>query len=175
MLFNEAHRESKKAANPSLNCKEVNALLAKDWAELSASDKNFWEDKSNEERDRWQIENNEYQKVANLLEENFNNTALVQVLGKCFDKDELDQFVSKCLAKDIVGFALLEKTKSKTKKERLKLLSVCRPAECTTAADLFRYLIQVVYLSILLEYIFYIFSAEVTDFICVIFSCRIIW
>ena len=52
--------------------------------------------------------------------------------------------VTKCLEKDANAFrSLLENTKSKSKEYRLTALSECRPEGCSSAVDLFLWLVEV--------------------------------
>ena len=51
--------------------------------------------------------------------------------------------VPKCLDKDASAFSSLERTKAKGKAARLGLLSECRPEGCSSAVDLFLWLVEV--------------------------------
>ena len=95
----------------------------------------------------------------------FTSQHLAMVLGKCFKVEELDDhtiteakerggqtaqvervvkgLVPKCLDKDASAFSSLERTKAKGKAARLGLLSECRPEGCSSAVDLFLWLVEV--------------------------------
>ncbi len=97
--------------------------------------------------------------------EKFTSKHLSKVLDKCFTGIELDDhtvteekekagqavqvervvkgLVSKCLEKDEVSFKPLANTKSKSKEYRLSALCECRPEGCSSAVDLFLWLVEV--------------------------------
>ena len=97
--------------------------------------------------------------------EKFTSKHLAKVLDKCFTGIELDDhsvteekeragqavqveravkgLVTKCLEKDAVAFRSLGNTKSKSKEYRLTALSECRPEGCSSAVDLFLWLVEV--------------------------------
>ena len=85
----------------------------------------------------------EYQEAVRSSSDEFTTFALFTILDKCFNKEQLDTLILKCIEKDCVAFALVDRTKSRTKHERLKLLCNCFPSGCENAADLFRYLVEV--------------------------------
>jgi hypothetical protein len=142
-LFFLSIRESLKGENPGLSSKEISALQSLQWEALTSEDKQQWQNKSEEDKQRWICESEEYQKAAKLIDDDFTNSALHLILSKCFDAEELDQFIVKCCEKESAAFVSLGKTKSKTKKERLKLTCACRPPGCGNAADLLRYFVEV--------------------------------
>jgi hypothetical protein len=148
-LFFLSIREKLKAENPGLTAKEISALQSSQWEALTTEDKKKWQNKSDEDKKRWISQTEEYQKASRVVDDDFPNSALHLVLGKCFDAEGLDQFIVKCCEKDSVAFVSLGKTKSKTKKERLKLTCTCRPPGCGNAADLLRYFVEVFHFSFL--------------------------
>ena len=97
--------------------------------------------------------------------EAFTSRHLALVLDKCYTRAELDDrsvkkkeckaggevlverplkgLVPRCLDRDGAAFKALEKTKAKSKEQRLDMLSECRPAGCESAVDLFLWLVQV--------------------------------
>ena len=52
--------------------------------------------------------------------------------------------VPKCLEKDYNAFRALDKTKAKSKEQRLEMLSECRPEGSKSAVDLFLWLVEVI-------------------------------
>ena len=52
--------------------------------------------------------------------------------------------VPRCLEKDGAAFKALERTKAKTKEQRLSMLSECRLEGCKSAVDLFLWLVKVI-------------------------------
>lgn len=95
----------------------------------------------------------------------FTDSHLAMVLHKCFKRPELDDhivqdegdtgdqklprtrkvkgLVSRCLDRDDIAFAKLKNTKARPKEFRLKVLSECRPEDCSNAVELFLWLIKV--------------------------------
>jgi hypothetical protein len=97
----------------------------------------------------------------------FTSRHLAFVLNKCYSRAELDDqnvkvkkegkegseavvertvkgLVPRCLDKDGEAFKALEKTKTKSKEQRLSMLSECRPEGCKSAVDLFLWLVEVI-------------------------------
>ena len=130
-----------------MTSKEISALQSSKWEALASEDKQRWQNKSDEDKKRWICETEEYQKASRVIDDDFSNSALHLILGKCFNAEELDQFICKCCEKDSAAFLSLGRTKSKTKKEKLKLTCACRPSGCGNAADLLRYFVEVMILS----------------------------
>ena len=124
-LFKNSIRERIKAENCNLSIKDLNILLAQKWDLLPLPEKSEWLKKSEEDEKRWMRETEEFQQLAKVIDEDFTNTALYMVLDRCFMKEELDNLIGCCIEKNAVAFASLEKTKSKTKQERLKLFCAC--------------------------------------------------
>jgi hypothetical protein len=97
----------------------------------------------------------------------FTSRHLALVLDKCYSRAELDErnekekkeskegseavvertvkgLVPRCLDKAGEAFKALEKTNNKGKKQRLSMLSECRPEGCKSAVDLFLWLVEVI-------------------------------
>jgi hypothetical protein len=94
----------------------------------------------------------------------FTSRHLAFVLNKCYKAPDLDErnekekkdgaeaapprtvkgLVPRCLDKDGEAFKALEKTKTKSKEQRLSMLSECRPEGCKSAVDLFLWLVKVI-------------------------------
>jgi hypothetical protein len=143
-LFFSSIRDKLKEENPGLSTKEISALQSSQWEAITSEDKQRWQDKSEQDKQRWLFETEEYQKASRVVDEDFTTPALHLTLGKCFNSEELDQFIVRCCEKDRAAFVSLGKTKSKSKKERLKLVCESRPPGCGNAADLLRYFVEVI-------------------------------
>ena len=105
----------------------------------------------------------------------FTSRHLALVLDKCYSRDELGNYsvkeeaargglkagakrmakglVPKCLGNDGQAFKVLERTASKPKAWRLRVLSECRPEGCKSAVDLFLWLVEVIPPSMLPPYV----------------------
>ena len=105
------------------------------------------------------------EEIASECVRNFTSQHLTLVLSKCYKANELDDhtiaeekekagqtvqaertvkgLVPRCLEKDEVAFSSLSRTKTKPKGARLSLLSECRPEGCSSAVDLFLWLVEV--------------------------------
>ena len=142
-LYSASIYEKLKASNISAAANDIKLMLDKAWEELSPEIKNEWEERSEREEKLWISEMEEYQAATKSSDEEFTDSALRAVLDRCFIKGTLDELVDQCLNKDISAFTSLERTKAKSKRERLILLCSCRPDGCKNAANLFRYLVQV--------------------------------